>query len=89
MITKETKLNLDDLGTEDSCIHYWLIGSPTGPISQGKCRNCGILKEFNNFFEGSAWGVDVSLEQLQRTAAVGKSVGFGKMADKLKEEDNF
>ena len=89
MTTKETNLDLDALETENSCIHHWIIGAPSGPMSVGKCRNCGIFKEFKNSFDGSTWGSDVSLEQLQRTSNVVKSGGFGQIADRLKEEDNF
>ena len=30
------------------CGHYWLIESPSGPISKGKCKLCGAVKEFSN-----------------------------------------
>ena len=31
-----------------SCGHHWIIEPATGPISQGECRRCGMLKEFKN-----------------------------------------
>jgi len=87
--TKESNVNLDDMVDETGCAHHWIIGAPSGPISEGECRNCGLLKTFSNFFEGSTWGSDVSLEHLQQASA-GKSGGnFGQIADRLKEEDNF
>ena len=30
------------------CGHYWLIESPGGPISKGRCKLCGAEKEFSN-----------------------------------------
>ena len=31
------------------CHHHWMIESPTGPISRGRCRLCGIQREFRNY----------------------------------------
>jgi len=38
------------LATESvsSCRHHWIIEPATGPISEGKCQNCGEVREFNN-----------------------------------------
>ena len=46
------------------CRHEWLIDSPAGPSSRGVCAVCGEEREFQNYIEGSAWGYDVSVEQL-------------------------
>jgi hypothetical protein len=32
-----------------SCGHHWLIDTPTGPTSMGKCKLCGERKEFRNY----------------------------------------
>ena len=47
-----------------TCQHQWIIDSPNGPSSRGVCRLCFEEKEFQNYIEGSAWGYDVSVEQL-------------------------
>ena len=47
-----------------TCRHQWLIETPAGPSSKGVCRLCGAQGEFQNYIEGSAWGYDISLEQL-------------------------
>ena len=47
-----------------TCRHQWLIETPAGPSSKGACRLCGEQREFQNYIEGSAWGYDISLEQL-------------------------
>jgi len=31
-----------------TCTHYWILPSPNGKITVGKCRNCKEIKEFNN-----------------------------------------
>lgn len=30
------------------CAHYWVIESPCGPVSRGKCSICGEEREFIN-----------------------------------------
>ena len=37
--------------TTAPCPHYWIIETPDGPISPGRCRLCGEEKEFNNSIE--------------------------------------
>ncbi len=37
-------------GSEE-CIHYWIIETPQGPTSQGKCQKCGSSKDFLNYYE--------------------------------------
>ena len=34
--------------TQDTCQHYWMIESASGPISKGQCKFCGVEKEFMN-----------------------------------------
>ena len=38
------------IGQGQGCIHHWLIGIASGPTSQGRCRNCGAEREFQNSF---------------------------------------
>ena len=35
---------------KEECSHYWVIGSATGPSSQGVCKFCGAVREFHNSF---------------------------------------
>ena len=34
--------------TVEVCKHHWLIDTPQGPTSAGRCKNCGSTKDFNN-----------------------------------------
>ena len=34
---------------------HWVIEPPNGPVSMGKCKKCGTLKEFKNSFEYNTW----------------------------------
>ena len=49
-----------------ACLHQWMIATPNGPSSTGTCLACGSEKEFPNYIEGSAWGYDISVEQLAK-----------------------
>lgn len=34
------------------CIHHWTIEAANGPISPGKCKNCGKIQKFANSLAG-------------------------------------
>ena len=33
---------------DTDCVHFWVIDTPQGPISMGRCKYCGMMKEFQN-----------------------------------------
>ena len=33
---------------DTECIHHWIVESPNGPISEGVCKKCDQIKQFNN-----------------------------------------
>ena len=35
--------------------HYWVIESPQGPTSKGKCQICGYTQEFSNAIDTNIW----------------------------------
>ena len=37
------------------CVHRWVIESPNGETSRGRCRYCGAEKEFPNAAEDGLW----------------------------------
>ena len=39
------------------CTHHWVIETPDGPVSMGRCRLCGEEREINNSvgFTASIW----------------------------------
>ncbi len=45
---------------KDRCQHYWIIETPSGPVSKGVCKYCGAVKEFQNFWQGSSWERETS-----------------------------
>ncbi|MBF6601214.1 MAG: hypothetical protein IVW36_11965 [Dehalococcoidia bacterium] len=41
------------------CAHHWVIASPNGETSRGRCKRCGTEKEFPNSAEDGLWERDV------------------------------
>ncbi len=44
-------LALEALDREADCRHHWVIGTPCGPTSEGRCKLCGTTRSFLNVFE--------------------------------------
>ncbi len=42
-----------------ACAHHWIIASPEGAMSLGRCKRCGLEKEFPNSAEDGLWMRDV------------------------------
>lgn len=40
------------------CRHHWVIETPNGAVSGGRCKRCGIDKEFRNSSEDLMWDSD-------------------------------
>ncbi|HEY98477.1 MAG TPA: hypothetical protein G4O16_09905 [Dehalococcoidia bacterium] len=45
--TQEAATLKSESGQKD-CVHYWIIDFPDGPISTGRCKLCGMEREFFN-----------------------------------------
>jgi hypothetical protein len=42
-----------------ACAHHWVIATPNGEMSVGKCKVCGTEKEFPNSAEDALWQREV------------------------------
>lgn len=40
------------------CRHHWVIDTPNGALSGGRCKRCGADKEFRNSSEELMWDSD-------------------------------
>jgi len=40
------------------CRHHWVIETPNGAVSSGRCKRCGVHKEFRNSAEDPLWDND-------------------------------
>ena len=49
-----------------ACAHHWVIASPDGEMSVGKCKVCGAEKEFPNSAEDYLWGAQRPAVALDR-----------------------
>ncbi|MGE0543567.1 MAG: hypothetical protein AB7R89_25675, partial [Dehalococcoidia bacterium] len=50
--------------------HHWLVASPDGrPTVAGRCRNCGVVREFPSTSDESAWNKAPANIQAAVTAA--------------------
>jgi hypothetical protein len=48
-----------DEGVEtNSCVHHWIIESPSGRTSAGICRVCGAQRDFQNYVSDFIWEGD-------------------------------
>jgi hypothetical protein len=37
-----------------TCLHFWRLPEPHGPIADHKCLRCGASRRFSNVFVGDA-----------------------------------
>ena len=72
--TSTVNLSEIDVAEDSTCQHKWLIESPNGPSSMGTCLDCDATKDFPNYIEGSAWGYDVPVEQLNLKSRTSNAV---------------
>lgn len=66
-----------------TCFHHWIIGDPDGPTSSGKCKLCGTQRDFMNYFEGSSWGSDISLDQLGKSTGATREASYVSVAPSI------
>ncbi len=43
-----------------TCQHHWLIETPRGAMSKGRCKRCGLEREFRNSANDYVWEDDSS-----------------------------
>jgi hypothetical protein len=43
---------------EPQCRHHWVIESPHGAMSAGRCKLCGEVKQFRNSAADTLWEGD-------------------------------
>jgi hypothetical protein len=41
-----------------TCRHHWVIETPRGSMSQGRCKRCGEEREFRNSAQDHLWEDD-------------------------------
>ena len=57
---KERRPEADAPALMDECRHHWIIESPHGALSGGRCKICGEEREFRNSGSDYIWDDDSS-----------------------------
>ena len=86
-MAKTESLDIIEPVSESSCAHHWIIGDPDGPTSSGKCKRCGTQRDFMNYFDGSSWGADISLDQLGKSTGATRAASYGQTVPNITEDD--
>jgi hypothetical protein len=58
-IEQEAPAEAAEVTSAPECHHHWVIASPNGAMSLGKCKICGTEKEFPNSAEDGLWEREV------------------------------
>lgn len=58
MQTQIVELTEEQEQEEPQCRHHWVIESPHGAVSQGRCKVCNEIKEFRNSTADTLWEGD-------------------------------
>lgn len=60
-----------------TCVHHWVIASPDGEMSVGRCKVCGVEKEFPNSAEDYLWERSVPQSRWTgRAESTGGNAGY-------------
>ena len=49
---------LESPGLSSVCRHHWVIETPNGAVSGGRCKRCGETRAFRNSSEDLMWDSD-------------------------------
>ena len=66
----------------DACRHHWIIETPQGALSSGRCKRCGEEREFRNSTNDYIWDDDSSSRgygSLRRAGSTPKPVAEDDM----------
>ncbi len=53
--TEQPLADTEVVAAAPGCAHHWVIASPNGEMSLGRCKVCGAEKEFPNSAEDYLW----------------------------------
>lgn len=67
------------------CRHYWLIDTPSGPVSRGVCKLCGEEREFKNYLDTPYRDDDLSLDQVSTGAQFRDAVAPSDLGEDSEE----
>ena len=59
VVQEAKKVETVEILEKPVCAHHWVIATPNGATSVGRCKVCGTEKEFPNSAEDGLWERDV------------------------------
>jgi|SRR5581483_6502898 len=65
-VKKTEVIQVEELRDEPQCRHHWIIDTPHGAVSSGRCKICGERKEFFNSAPGAMWEDDAKPGEMGR-----------------------
>ena len=69
-----------------TCVHHWVIESPDGPTSRGRCRKCKARRDFPNSAEFKAWTANGAAARGRRAGAATNATRLAKNAKAVASE---
>jgi hypothetical protein len=57
-VIEERPVQPEAESAEITCQHHWVIETPRGSMSQGRCKRCGEQREFRNSAHDHLWEDD-------------------------------
>jgi hypothetical protein len=57
-MTTQTPEQIEEVQQAPACRHHWVIESPHGATSDGRCKICGEVREFRNSAADTLWEGD-------------------------------
>jgi hypothetical protein len=57
-VIEESRPTAEPETPEVTCQHHWVIATPRGAMSQGRCKRCGEEREFRNSATDHLWEDD-------------------------------
>jgi hypothetical protein len=62
----------------DNCVHHWVLGLPEDDVVKGRCKRCGLTREYPASVEGaSRQGVYDEAASLNKTVELLPDTGSG------------
>jgi hypothetical protein len=70
-----------------TCSHHWVIDTPAGPLSKGRCKLCGQDREFRNSPDNAFYWEDDASRKAAAAASNGASTSAAAPARAEGSED--
>jgi|GEM_PF-2361713 hypothetical protein len=70
-----------------TCSHHWVIDTPAGPLSKGRCKLCGLDREFRNSPDNAFYWEDDASRKAAAAASSGASTSAAAPARAEGSED--